>query len=81
VRDTSAARARIARQTKWSFIAFLLVGGLITASALIDVLFGLGWGYHWLDVLGGVGILAFGFVVYGACLAIFRFTDAVSGKR
>lgn len=80
MRDTSAARARIARHTRWSFIAFLLGGGLLTVSALIDVVFGLGWGYRWLDVLGGVGILAFGFVLYGACLAIFRFIEGVSGK-
>ena len=80
MRDTSAAQARIARQTKWGFIFFLVGGGLITASALIDVLFGLGGGYHWQDVLGGAGILALGFVVYGGCLAIFKFTRTLSGK-
>jgi hypothetical protein len=81
VRDTSAARAVIARLTKWSFVLFLVIGGLITVSALIDVLFGLGWGYHWRDVLVGGAILAWGFVVYGVCLLIFRFTDSVVGKR
>ena len=81
MRDTFAARERIARQSKWAFILVLVVGGLITTPALMDVVFGLGWGYQWQDILVGAIIIAASFVVYGASLAIFRFTADISGKR
>jgi len=63
---------RVARQTRFTFIAFLIVTGLITGSALADRLFHLGWGYGPWDALGGLGIMLMGFFVYGVCVLIFR---------
>lgn len=65
---------RIARQT---WLMFLFVEGvclLIAATALADVLFSLGWGYSWKDVLSDLGICAWGVFIYAICRAIFRFT-------
>lgn len=69
---------RIARQT---WVMFLIVESgavILTTAALIDTLFGLGWGYDWKAVLVGLGICIWGVFVYWICRAVFRFADKVA---
>lgn len=73
----STHRDRIAKRTKWTFILIAILVTAITGSALADVLFKLGWGYHWKDVLAGVGMLVWDGLIYLACLGMFRFVDTV----
>lgn len=62
---------RTVRQTRFIFILFEIVATAITGSALLDNLFGLGWGYDWKTFWIGLGLIAWGFIVYAACKAIF----------
>ena len=62
----------VATQTRIAFIGFLVFGGLITAPALADRIFGLGWGYGQWDALMGLGIMVWGCVVYFLCTLVFR---------
>jgi hypothetical protein len=68
---------RIGRQTRFSFIGFETVTGLITASASADRLFGLGWGYGQRDAVYGLGIMLAGGLVYGACRLVFGLVRSV----
>jgi hypothetical protein len=67
---------RIARQTWFMYLAVQTVGLLITGSALLDQLFGLGWGYDWNTVFMGIGISLFGGLVWLACRSVFRVMGA-----
>ena len=58
------------------FVLFVIVGVLITGSALLDNLFNLGWGYERKDALVGAGVLAWGFFVYWVCTRLVRFMSA-----
>ena len=68
---------RMWKLTKASFIFAELVAVCITLSALADCVFHLGWGYNWKAVAGGVGIMAWGVVVYRAGRSIFRWTSNI----
>lgn len=63
---------RVARQTWRMFVCVEVVCLLITASALVDNLFSLGWGYDWDTVAIGSGISIFSGILWFACRAIFR---------
>jgi len=69
--------ARIRIQTKVVFIFAELVAAGITLSALVDCVFHLGWSYDWKAVLAGVGLMAWGGVVYLACRTIFKWTSTI----
>lgn len=73
-------RDRVIRQTKWTFVFIEVVTAIFVGWALIDVMFGLGGGHHWNDVIAGIGVLAAGAAVYLFCLGIFSFVRAVSGE-
>ena len=64
--------AGVALATRIVFGLFLIVGVLITGSALLDNLFGLGWGYEWKDAVLGAVVMAGGFFVYWVCSLMFR---------
>ena len=59
-------------RTRLNFILFAIGCVLMTGAALIDLVFGLGWGFEWREVLTGIGLGAAGVVVYLICKAIFR---------
>ena len=69
--------ARIWKQTKVMFVLVEVVAACITLSAVIDCILHLGWGYDWMAVLAGFGIMAWGGVVYLASVAIFRWTSSI----
>ena len=62
----------VARLTRYAFLLFEIAAGVIIGAALLDLLFGFGWGYGWKDVLFGIPIAAGGVVVYAICRAFFR---------
>ena len=68
VRDTRL----VERFTWYAFLIVAIGAVLIIGSALLDVVFGLGWGYTWKDVLLGTLIAAGGVAVYAMCRAFFR---------
>ena len=67
--------ARIRKQTKAAFIFAEVVAAIITLSATIDCIFDLGWGYDWMVVLAGIGMMVWGGLIYLACVAIFKWTS------
>lgn len=69
--------ARIWKQTKLSFIFAEVIAAGITLSALVDCVFHLGWGYDWKAVAAGVGIMAWGGIVYVVGRIIFRWTASI----
>lgn len=71
----SKKRDRVFKRVKLTLILFEIVAGLIAGAAAINAFFGLGWGYRWSDALVGFGMMAWGGMIYLACLGIFRFTD------
>ena len=69
--------ARVWKQTKFSFIFVEVVAAEIVLSALADCVFHLGWGYDWMAVIVGLGIMAWGVVVYVVSRVIFRWTTSI----
>lgn len=56
---------------KWIMGGFFTMMILFAAATLADLLFGLGWGYHWQDFWAALGIGAGGLVIYGLNRALF----------
>lgn len=56
-------------------VLFEIVTGAITCLALADLLFGLGQGHTWDDVLAGGGMMAFGVALWLVPQGIFRFVS------
>lgn len=56
-------------------VLFEIVTGLITCFALADLLFGLGQGHTWDDVLVGGAMMAFGAVLWFVSRGIFGFVS------
>lgn len=71
--------ARVWKQTKFSFIFVEVVAAAITLSALAGCVFHLGWGYDWMAVIIGFGIMVWGIVVYAVGRTIFRWTTNIYG--
>ena len=61
----------VARQTRVSFIGVEVVTFLLTAGALADNLFNLGWGYDWNAVFIGLGIMTATSAIYLLCRGVF----------
>jgi hypothetical protein len=57
--------------TRISFIGILIITGIVTAMAVADLLFGLGWGYETEAVFIGLGIMVFACILYVLCKGIF----------
>lgn len=72
-------RDRVVTQTKWTFIFIEVVTAISVCWILIDVMFGLGGGHNWNDVVAGIGVLAAGAAIYLFCVGIFWFIGVVAG--
>jgi hypothetical protein len=53
-------------------LMLIVVLGLVVL-AFADKVMGLGWGAHWIDVWGGLGMAVFVVLLYLICRAMFRF--------
>ena len=51
---------------------------LLTSAAAVDATWHLGWGYDWADVLGGIGMIAFGFVFWVVWNWMFKFIRSLN---
>jgi small-conductance mechanosensitive channel len=63
---------KIVRSFRLAYFVFLIFGALITVTALIDVFWGMNWGYKKKDILIAVGLMSFATLVYRSGVNIFR---------